>query len=232
VNDAHERYEQDLGAYMLEALEEDESRALEQHLEDCAHCRAEQQRLRLAADALPRSVLQVAPPASLKASLMTEVYGEAPAAPRRRLRDLLPDLGGMRPQLAWVSASFLLAVGIACGWGISQLAGSDDTRVITAQVDEKRVPFASASLVVPEDSDSGAILRVNGMPTLPTHRVYQVWIQRGRELTPGTLFNVGEDGTGTPAVRSLADAEAVLVTREAAGGARAPSEEPILQVRL
>jgi anti-sigma factor RsiW len=231
VNDAHARYEQDLGAYVLGALEQDESRVVEDHLEDCAHCRAELERLRLPADALPRSVLQVEPPPSLRQSLMAEVYGEAPRE-RRRLRDLLPDLGGARPQLAWVSAAFLLAVGIACGWGITQLAGSDDARVISAQVDDRRVPSASASLVVPDDSDSGAILRVNGMPTLPPGRVYQVWIQRGRELTPGTLFNVGEDGTGTPAVRSVDDAEAVLVTREVAGGARAPSEDPILRVRL
>jgi anti-sigma factor RsiW len=231
VNDAHARYEQDLGAYVLGALEQDESRVVEDHLEGCAHCRAELERLRLPADALPRSVLQVEPPPSLRQSLMAEVYGEAPRE-RRRWRDLLPDLGGARPQLAWVSAAFLLAVGIACGWGITQLAGSDDARVISAQVDDRRVPSASASLVVPDDSDSGAILRVNGMPTLPPGRVYQVWIQRGRELTPGTLFNVGEDGTGTPAVRSVDDAEAVLVTREVAGGARAPSEDPILRVRL
>jgi anti-sigma factor RsiW len=231
VNDAHAAYEQDLGAYLLGALEHDESRVVEDHLEDCAHCRAELERLRLAADALPRSVLQVEPPPSLRQSLMAEVYGEAPRE-RRRVRDLLPDLGGVRPQLAWVSAAFLLAVGIACGWGITQLAGSDDARVISAEVDDGRVPSASASLVVPDDSEGGAILRVNGMPTLPTGRVYQVWIQRGRELMPGTLFNVGEDGTGTPAVRSVDDADAVLVTREAAGGARAPSEEPVLQVRL
>jgi anti-sigma-K factor RskA len=231
MNDPHDRYEQDLGAYVLGALEDDEARAFERHLDECTHCRAEEDRLRLAADALPRSVMQVAPPPSLKESLMAEVYAEAPRE-RRRLRDLLPDLGGIRPQLAWVSASFLLAVGIACGWGITQLADSDDTRVISAQVDERRVPFASASLVVPEDAGSGAILRLNGMPSLPTNRVYQVWVQRGRELTPGTLFSVGEDGTASAAVRSLDDADAVMVTREAAGGARAPSEKPILQVRL
>ena len=231
MSELHERYDQDLAAYVLDALEEDETRALEQHLEDCVHCRAERDRLRMAADALPRSVLQVAAPPSLKASLMAEVRPES-APSRRRLRDVLPSLGGIRSQLAWVSASFLLAVGIACGWGITQLAGSDDERVITAQVDEKRIPFASASLVVPDDSGGGAILRVNGMPTLPSNRVYQVWLQRDGETIPQTLFSVGEDGTGTPAVRALGDADAVLVTRETAGGARAPSEEPILRVSL
>ena len=44
---------------------------------------------------------------------------------------------------------------------------------------------------------------------------------------------MGEDGDGAPAVRDdLEGADAVLVTREAAGGARAPSEEPIVAVEL
>lgn len=229
----HDRYVQDLGAHLLGALEEPEERALEAHLEECAHCRAERERLRLAADALPRSVLQVAPPPSLKKSLMAEVGGGVERPSRRRLRELLPDLGGMRPAMAWMSAAFLLAVGIACGWGVTQLVGSEDSRVITAQIDKQRVPFGSASLVVPDDPDTGAILRVHGMPTLETNRVYQVWLQRDGEVVSQTLFTVGEDGNGSPAVHdTLEGADAVLVTREAAGGARAPSEEPILSVRL
>lgn len=235
MSDAHERYQEDLAPYVLAALDHDETRALELHLEQCAHCRAERDRLRMAADALPRSVPQVAPPPTLKAAVMAEVRQERrkdDASVRSRLRGLVPGFGAARPQLAWVSAAFLLAVGIAGGWGITQLAGSDDARVVSAQVDERRIPFASASLVVPDDSGGGAILRVNGMPTLPSNRTYQVWIKRDAEIVPGTLFSVGEDGTGTPAVRSLEGADAVMVTREAAGGARAPSEEPILTVEL
>jgi anti-sigma-K factor RskA len=234
-DNGHDRYEQDLGAHLLGALEEPEERALEAHLEECAHCRAERERLRLAAHALPRSVLQVAPPPSLKKALMAEVAGgeERPSRLRLRLGDLLPDLSGMRPAMAWMSAAFLLAVGIACGWGVTQLVGSEDPRVITAEVDKQRIPFGSASLVVPEDSDTGAILRVHGMPTLQSNRVYQVWLQRDGEVVSQTLFTVGEDGNGSPAVHdTLEGADAVLVTREAAGGARAPSEEPILSVRL
>jgi anti-sigma-K factor RskA len=237
VNEAEDRYEQDLAAYLLGALEEHEARELEQHLEGCAHCRAERERLRLAADALPRSVLQVAPPPSLKESLMAEVEPESPAVSRprarRRLRELLPDLGGMRPTLAWVSAAFLLAVGIATGWGITQLGGSEDSRVIRAQVDERRIPSGSASLVIPEEGKDGAILRVNGMPSLVDNGVYQVWLERDGEVISQGLFSVSENGRGSAAVSDrLTDADAVLVTREAAGGARAPSEQPILRVKL
>ena len=207
------------------------------YLRGRAHCRAECDRLRMAADALPRSVLQVSPPPSLKASLMAEVAqdAEGPAKPplRERLRRLLPDLVRMRPGVAWVSASFLLAIGIACGWGVTQLTGSDDARVIRAEVDGDRVASGSASLVVPEDAENGAILRVKGMPTLRSDRVYQVWLQRDGEVISQTLFTVGMDGRASPAVHdSVEGAEAVMVTREMAGGARAPSEDPILTVEL
>jgi hypothetical protein len=44
---------------------------------------------------------------------------------------------------------------------------------------------------------------------------------------------VGDIGGGAVAIpEDLSDAEQVLVTREQRGGARAPSEEPILAVRL
>jgi len=233
MSETHVAFEQDLAPYVLGALEEDEARELERHIDGCAHCRAERDRLRLAADALPRSVLQVEPPPSLKASLMAEVEGSADPAPRRlRLSRLLPDLGGMRPVLAWVSAAFLLAVGIASGWAITQLADDDTARTITAQVDEKQLPLARANLIVPDDAQSGAVLRVSGMPTLPSNQVYQLWLDQDGEIVPGPLFSVGESGTGSPGLRAVDDADAVLVTREPSGGARAPSEEPILRVDL
>jgi anti-sigma-K factor RskA len=231
----HDRYEQDVAAFLLGALDEDEPRELERHLDDCAHCRAELERLRVAADALPRSVMQVNPPPSLKASLMAVVEGEPSAhvqpRARKRLRGALPALGRMRPAVAWVSASFLLAVGIACGWGITQLT-EDDSRVIAAQVDAERVPSGSASLVVPEGDDV-AVLRVAGMPSLLSDATYQVWLKRDGHVVSQGLFTVGEDGRGSAAVpEALDDADAVLVTREAAGGARAPTEDPILSVEL
>ena len=46
-------------------------------------------------------------------------------------------------------------------------------------------------------------------------------------------FEVEPDGEGAVAVPDdLSDAQAVLVTREARGGARAPTERPILSVPL
>jgi anti-sigma factor RsiW len=238
----HTRYAEDCGAYLLGALGDLERQAFEAHLAICAECRQEVDKLRPAADALPRSVTPLAPPPALKRSLMEVVEHEAaersPARVRRplrkRLADLVPSFGGARPAVAWVSAAFLLAIGIAGGVGIGQLASRDETdKTLSASVDRSRVPSASASLLVPGGGGDGAILRVHGLPRVGASRVYQVWVQRGDEIVPGPTFLPDSKGGGAAAVpESLKDADAVMVTRERRGGAPAPSEMPILRVDI
>jgi anti-sigma-K factor RskA len=248
----HEICEQDIGAYLLGALSEVEERRVEQHLEECHICRDEVERLRVAAEALPRSVTPVQPPESLRRSLMEVVRADVeqraahdgarrPDPARRAMRRARAWISGSaewrgagRPALAWVSASFVLLVGLVAGYaGTQVLSGEDDPRTLSAAVDRDRIPAASGSLLVREDRGDGAILRVHGMPTLDEGRVYQVWVQRDGEAIPQSLFSVGANGAGAAAVEGdLDDADAVLVTREPAGGARAPSEEPVLSVDL
>src|SRR2546423_1200840 len=124
----HERHEHDAGAYLLGALNELEVQAFEHHMAACATCRAEVERLRVAADALPRSVEQLDPPESLKRSLMRTVREEAAAAAPAdarpgagaRLRGWVEGLSaGMRPEFAWVSAAVLLVVGVLAGFAIN-----------------------------------------------------------------------------------------------------------------
>jgi anti-sigma factor RsiW len=69
----HGRHHDDVGAYLLGALNELERQAFERHLRDCDECREEIERLRPAAEALPGSVDQMAPPPGLKKRLMAEV---------------------------------------------------------------------------------------------------------------------------------------------------------------
>ena len=102
-----------------------------------------------------------------------------------------------------------------------------------ATVDDSRLPQASGSLTVEGGGEDGAILRVNGMPALEGEQVYQAWVLRDGGTIPQPTFEVGADGGGAVAVtEDLSDAEAVLVTREPRGGARAPSEQPVLSVPL
>jgi hypothetical protein len=231
----HTSYREELGAYLLGALTDLERQAFERHLEGCAECRGELERLRPAADALPHSVEQIEPPPSLKASLMDVVEREAheasgePARRRPAPRLRLTWLSGWRPALV----AGALALGLLAGFGVAQLGGEDESRTVVATVDKSRLPQASGRLQISGDGEDGAILRLQGMPSPGGDRVYQAWVQRDGTVVPQPTFEVGADGGGAVAVPDdLSDAQAVLVTREARGGARAPSEPPVLRVPL
>jgi hypothetical protein len=233
----HNGYREEIGAYLLGALTDLERQAFERHVAGCAECRDELERLRPAADALPRSVEQVEPPPGLKSSLMDVVEREAgersgaTAALRPRPRRMrLPSLAGVRPVLV----AGALALGVVAGFGVAQLAGGgEDARTVAATIDEGRLPDASASLRIQGDGEDGAILRVNGMPPPGDDRVYQAWVQRDGTVVPQPTFEVRDDGGGAVAVPDdLSAAQAILVTREPRGGARAPSERPLIRVTL
>lgn len=230
----HARYEEGIGAYLLGALDESEAGDFERHLEGCERCRMDLQRLRPAADALPRTVAPVEPPPSLKRSLLEVVEREArersggPAVRprRRRLLDLLP----RGPQLAWAAAAVAVLVFVG-GFGLAKfVSGGTEERTLSAQVDRNRVPRASGVLDV---RDGTGVLRVHGLPPLGPGRTYQAWVQRDGEVIPQAVFGVRADGNGETALAAnLSGAKAVMVTRERQAGARAPSERPILTIRL
>jgi anti-sigma factor RsiW len=116
----HEQLRDDVGAYLLGALDDHERLAFERHVDECADCRSELEFLRPAVQALPRSVEPFMAPERLKRSLFDAVREEAGPQPgarraRRRWRLALPRL---TPVVAWSSAAFLVIVGIAVGFGL------------------------------------------------------------------------------------------------------------------
>ena len=232
----HSLYQEEVGAYLLDALTELEIQAFERHMTHCPYCRDEVERLRPAADALPRSVEQIAPPPTLKTALMEVVDREAeesaedsarPARPKRRR------LGGLLPSLRPVLVAGALALGVAGGFAVARLSEGEESRTISAQVDESRIPEASGRLQLEGDGNDGAILRVQGMPSLQPDQVYQAWVAQDGTFVPQPTFEVSDTGGGAVAIPDdLSDAEQILVTREPRGGARAPGEEPILSVGL
>lgn len=239
----HESHAGDPAAYLLGALSELERQAFERHLMGCSICREELNHLRPAAQALPRSVSPVQPSEALKRAVMEAVESEArerdeplrsPAAAartRRRLRELVPSLTS--PVVAWLSAALLLVSGLTFGAVAASLWSGDEGRTVTAQVDSGRVPEATGSLTVSSDQRRGAILRLHGMPSLSSAEVYQVWVRRSGETISQSIFSVSKDGDGAAAVTDDLDgADSVLVTRERAGGARAPSGKPVVSVDL
>jgi hypothetical protein len=89
-----------------------------------------------------------------------------------------------------------------------------------------------ATLLVSEDGGPGT-LRVEAMPQLRRGQVYEVWLRRGDRIEPGPLFGVDRNGNGAAAVPGDLDGvSAVMVTRERSGGARQPTEAPVITAEL
>jgi anti-sigma factor RsiW len=207
----HERHSDDVGAYLLGALNDLERQAFERHLRGCSECQEELERLRPAAEVLPASVEQIAPPPELKRRLMAEVE------PRTS-----------RPgRSTWLAAAAALVIALAVVVGVTQLGG-DDTRTVTATV-AKAMPQAGGQLDIKGDR---ATLQLHDMPDLGSARVYQVWLQHGERMVPARTFVVGRSGMGNVELPSIQGARGVFVTREARGGAQVPSEMPIVSVPL
>ena len=72
----HDRWSEELAAYLLGALDPAEVAAFERHAEGCERCRAEARWLAPALQALPESVERVEPPPRLRDRLMAEVRAD------------------------------------------------------------------------------------------------------------------------------------------------------------
>jgi len=231
----HDRFAEDVAPYLLGALEDGERGSFEHHLETCHVCQDDLLRLKVAADALPRSVPQYSPPAGLKRALMEQVYSEA--APDKRRGTSLADRLGLkrvlvRPRLALAAVCVLLA-GLVVGYALSP---SDDrvepAQTIAANVDKGRIGDGQGTLVVPAGGGV-AHLKVSAMPQPSDGHVYQIWLRRGNRIEPSSLFSVDRNGNGSGAVpEDLKGVTEVMVTRERAGGARQPTEAPVLSAKV
>lgn len=241
----HPEWADSVGAYLLEALPESERVGYEHHLQACTACQEEVEGLRVALDALPASVEQLAPPSELKGRIMAVVAAEAQlleaaAGPRadlpeasaarereplrRRLRLRLPAL---RPAFALACAAALLVVGGLGGVLLDdgENGASEASRTVAAAVARGD---ATAKLVIARDSSR---LEVAGLDKPPEGRVFQVWTQRpgGKPVPSSALFVPRADGSASVSVPgSLAGVEEVLVTDEPVGGSDAPTRTPFL----
>jgi anti-sigma-K factor RskA len=226
MNEAgHRSWEEDLAAYALGALDDDEVAAVEAHLDECERCRADLRWLRPAVEVLPESVVQVDPPPRLRGRLMGVVRKEARREARRAARaERRPGWWGwaLRPATA-LAATAIVVAGIA-GYALRGGDGGPDDTV--------RVEARGAVAVLERDGDSGT-LRVSDMPALRGEEVYQVWIRSGAEVQPSSAFRPDESGAATATIPGeLEGADAVMVTREPRAGREVPSSPPIFRASL
>lgn len=235
----HDRYSEDIAAYMLGALEQSEAAALERHAEGCERCQAELRWLTPALDALPESVERLQPPRELRERVMAEVRFEAePEAeqPARtglvgRASAWLRNLGsgpmGLRP-VAGVAVAVLVVAAVA-GFAIGGGIGSGGSAESTTYTSGK-APGVTAKMV--SDGDSGTLHLANVKP-LPEERVLEAWVQRDGEVEPvEALFVPDRKGQASTELPDMEGVEVVMVTSEPKGGSPAPTSSPLVTIAV
>lgn len=234
----HARYEDDLAAYLLDALSAEETLEIERHIESCPRCRERARWLQASVEMLPTAVEQLEPPPQLRERLMETVRAEAATHARERVSG---EQRGRRPRArrTWLERLFALprpalalgalALAVAAGaLGYAAGTGEDGGGTTTVQA---AVAPPGARVTLERDGDSG-ILRVSGLPQR-RNRIYEVWLARGKQVRPAGLFQVDRRGRGAAAIPDgLADADRVMVSLEPPGGSVQPTSDPLVVTEI
>jgi len=237
----HERWSEDVAAYLLGALEPDEATVLERHAEGCERCRAEIRWMTPAVDALPESVERLEPPRELRERVMAEVRFDAepenvfkddPAAAGvfARASNWLRELGsgpmGLRPVVGFAAAILVVAAvaGFALGGGIGGGSGGGGTSTVVAGT----APGVTAKVI---STDGSGTLHLANVKQLPSDRVLEAWVQREGEVEPvEALFVPDRKGKASTELPDMSGVEVVMVTTEPQGGSKAPTSAPIITI--
>lgn len=223
--------------YALDALDPEERREYEAHLETCAHCREELASFWETTGALAVAASGPEPSPELRKRILAEVRAEPPQVVvpfETRRRRAVPVLAAA----AAIAAVVALGVGI---WASDLSSRLDDTRAalhreraaaaVLVDPDARSVPLQAGDgrLVVNEEGD--AVLVLHGLDPAPAGKTYEMWIVPGGDLASANragLFS-GRDGSELERLDGTVRAgDVVAVTIEEAGGVDTPTTAPIV----
>ncbi|HJW89673.1 MAG TPA: anti-sigma factor [Anaerolineales bacterium] len=227
-------------AYALGCLDEDEAQRVQEHLGDCAACRAELQTYREVANQLAYSVKQIDPPARVKTSLMARVAKSSATQVNQRtlgesgFKSILERLSGTAP--IWAVASLVLVLALVASnvflW--SQVRDLRAALAVTLQVvslqGSEAAPGAAGLLVISRDGEHGTLV-VDDLPVLDETQQYQLWLIWDGERSSGGVFSVRDDGYGSlwiSAPKALDSYSAFGITIEPEGGSPQPTGVRVL----
>lgn len=235
------------GAYAVDALDDVERARFERHLAGCSACRAEVESLIAAASEL--SVLtEVAPPASLRAKVLSEIATVRPLPPTETTEQVSDSAGdeladrrrsrsARRLSRSWrvVVAAATVAVLAIGGFTVWRQIDKDPQRAIADQVlaapdatrYAKQLPDGATATVVRSPSLEKAVLITSGMSQPPAGKVFQLWL----EDATGHMTSAGLMPGGGDQVLVLAGdathSKAAGVTVEPPGGSDQPTSAPV-----
>jgi anti-sigma factor RsiW len=242
ARDEHSFYRENLSAYALGALEAEDLRALEAHLQTCDSCRAELAQYRAISDGL-LTALPPRPPS---------------AAQRKRLQSQLPSAQKKaQPRFVWSfgklalggALALLLLMNLFSFLQMRQIQNQQTAlaqQVKTSQFalsmlaypSTQAIPIAAenltGSVLVDRDRNSVALVMWH-LPQLSKDQTYQAWLIEpdGRRVSAGTFLPQVDESYTTKPVYSKQDLSKFVgigVTVEPAGGSEQPTGQRVFKV--
>ncbi|HEV2888046.1 MAG TPA: anti-sigma factor [Jatrophihabitans sp.] len=235
-----------VGAYALDALDDDERAMFEEHLASCAECAEEVRGLRNAAAELSH-LSEVSPPPQLRAAVLATVAQSRPLPPRvEGAGDNVLPLRRNRSAALWqglAAACALIAIAVSA-WGYSEhrdaqradarvsvvetLLNAPDVRATTTAMKQGQ------GTLIYSRSEHRLVLIGRGMPVLPANQTYQLWMMtKTGEPISGGVFRPDPDGNvEVPASGDLDGVDRMGVSVEPAGGSVQPTAATVQVLKL
>jgi anti-sigma factor RsiW len=213
-------------AYALDALDEHDEQAFEDHLRGCERCRTELASFRETASLLAYAIPAPEPPPALRERIVTQARSERSNVIPFRRRWTTPVLGAA----AAVAAVAALAFGL-WAWSLQDdlsstrdaLSDQQAAAQILADPAAQRAAVTGANGTLVVASDGRAVLSLSGIPDAPKGKTYEAWVIQGQMPRPAGTF----DESGLLVLEEPVPAGATVgVTVEKAGGVDAPTMVP------
>lgn len=243
-----------VGAWVLDALDEDERIRVERHFTECDSCAQEAAELRETVARLADTTV-TEPPAHLRDSVLAEArrtrqevpvasQGAAPASSPIAARRRGPHRGRRSPRLRLALGAAALALaaafaGVFATWSI--MSGPDTTdherqmaavlEASDAEIVSKEAVGGGRVTVVFSASMDGAVVFVSGLASPGEDRAYQIWMVDGAGKSSVGVMEAG-DSSSMMLVEGLGDTEMIAVTIEPAGGSDTPTMPMVADVLL
>jgi anti-sigma-K factor RskA len=219
--------------YALDALDPEERRSYEEHLEGCEQCREELAAFWETTGALALATKGPEPSPELRERILAAVRAEPQNVVLLRRKPLLTPMRTIS-SIAAVAAVVAIAFGAwaaslhgRLGHANSRLAAERDTLSVLSDPSARAVSFAKGSGRLVVTPQGRAVMVVDGLAPAPAGKTYEVWVIKG--TTPKRAGVFGGGGRSVVGVDGSVGQDAVVaVTLERAGGVDAPTGTPLV----
>lgn len=219
-----------VAAYALDALEPDEQREFEAHLETCAKCSEELALLQDATSSLAEAN-RTEPPSDLKQKVMDLAPGEVSRPEQLHTSDR------RRSGLAWTFAAAAAAIALVFVglWAVtnSRLSEADRVNAVLEATDagfiELSGPQGTANFVYSPSLGEGVFAGGSLAPP-PDEQVYQLWLVDDSDTIPSSTFR--PERVGTVLVEGVSAGQTIAMTIEPEGGSDEPTGDILVAADL